>query len=314
MAVIEPFLRASEVGTQLARTPLKALEVLAEPVRRDLRRDVRHSLGIPEHPPEMVTDPERVFLPLDAIARKVHADIPAMVIGGLSALFLQTLHPLTMAGVADHSTYAEHAIGRLRRTAAFVSFTTYGTVEEAQEAIEQVRLVHRRVTGTTPDGRPYAAADPELVTWVHAAEMWSFLRAAARYGSVRLTPEQCDAYFAETATVAYELGATWVPRSRAEMEAYFRRMRPHLYAGQQAREARNFLLRGVARRPEDRAVYTVIVAAALSLLPTWARSELGIPTLPGLDPFVVTPLARVFCATARWAITPSAPAVVTDLA
>jgi uncharacterized protein (DUF2236 family) len=310
-AMLDPLFRVSEVGTHLARTPLRLLEGLAEPVRRDLQKDVRHSLGVPERPVPLVTDPNRVYLAPDAVAREVHADIPAMVIGGLSALFLQVLHPLTMAGVAEHSSYAEDPIGRLRRTAAFVSFTTFGTTDQARRAIEQVRRVHRRVQGVAPDGRAYSASDPQLVTWVHAAETSSFLCSAQRFGRSRLDPEQCDRYLAETAVVAYELGATWVPRSRAELDAYFRRLQPDLYAGDQARETRDFLLRGVARRPEDHVVYTVIAAAALSILPAWARGELGVPNPPLVDRLFVVPLARALCATVRWAL-PGEPSLLAE--
>ena len=40
----------------------------------------------------------------DRPVRIVHADA-SMFIGGLRALLLQTLHPLAMAGVAQHSDY-----------------------------------------------------------------------------------------------------------------------------------------------------------------------------------------------------------------
>ncbi len=188
----------------------------------------------------------------------VHADLPAMLIGGVTALLLQTLHPLAMAGVAEHSSYQEDPLGRLRRTASFVGVTTFGTVTEAEAAIAQVHRVHRRVKGIAPDGRPYSAADPELVTFIHVAEMASFLASSQRYGSRPLTPEECDRYYEEVAPVALALGATWAPRSAAEVESYFLRLRPDLYAGPQARAARDWLLRGVARRLSDRAVYSLV--------------------------------------------------------
>jgi uncharacterized protein (DUF2236 family) len=304
-----PVQRLGELGTRLALTPLQVLAVLAEPVRADIGRQVRRSLGFGKGPPPQIdTDPATAFLPPGAVARIVHGDLPSMVIGGLSALLLQTLHPLAMAGVAEHSLYAEDPIGRLRRTATFVAATTYGSSQQAKEAIEQVRAVHRRVRGVAPDGRPYSAGDPELVTWIHVAEMSSFLHAAQCYGPAHLDAAECDRYYAETAVVALELGAEWVPRSAAEVEAYFKRMRPELYAGPQAIAARDFLLRGVARRPEDRLTYAVIAAAAVSLLPVWARTELGLPNPPLADALVVTPVAQVMCAALRWAITGAAPA------
>jgi uncharacterized protein (DUF2236 family) len=296
------------MGVRLALVPLRRIGSAAEPVRADLGRGVRRSLGLPEVPPPRASDPGDAYVRPGSVVRRVHGDLPSMLIGGLSALLLQTLHPLAMAGVADHSAYRDDPLGRLRRTAAFVGATTFGTTEHAREAIERVRRVHRRVRGVAPDGRPYSADDPELITWVHVAEVVSFLRAAQRFGPARLGETECDAYYHEAARVAYELGATWVPRRTVEVEAYLRRVRPELYAGAQALAARDFLLRGVGRRPEDRAVHAVVAAAAVSLLPGWARAELRIPSPPGVDALFVVPLARAVCAGMRWAVAPITPA------
>jgi uncharacterized protein (DUF2236 family) len=301
--------RLVALGERLAsvpiRLPLAAAGALAAPVRDDMRRSVRRSLGVPADPPPRVTDPAQAFLPPGGVARQVHGDLPSMVIGGLAALLLQTLHPLAMAGVAEHSSYQDDPIGRLRRTASFVGATSFGTVDQAMAAIERVREVHRRVHGRAPDGRPYSANDPELLTWVHVAEMYSFLTASLHFGPHRLSDDDCDRYFAETAIVARSLGARWVPESRDEVQAYFQRVQPDLYAGPQALVARDFLLRGVARRPNDRAVYAIIVGAALTILPGWARAELGIPAVPLADKLLVMPVARAFCAALRWTVDPA---------
>ena len=287
------------------RLPLRALEAAVAPVRASVRKDVRRSLGSPVREVRQPEgDPRRAFLRPSGVAREIHGDLAPMVIGGLSALLLQTLHPLTMAGVAEHSGYADDPVGRLRRTATFVGVTTFGSLDDAEEAIDRVRRVHEKVHGVAPDGRPYSAGDPDLVTWVHVAEAWSFLRATDRFGERRLGDGDRNAYLAETAPLALRLGADWAPRTVDEIDAYFRRMRPQLYAGRQAMEARNFLLRGVARTPGDRAAYTVIAAAAVSVLPGWARRELRIPRPPLLDAAVVVPVAQIFCAGLRWAVSP----------
>ena len=179
-------------------------------------------------------DPETAFVHPGSVVRVIHSDLGVMMIGGLSALMLQALHPLAMAGVADHSSYEDDPIGRLRRTANFVGTTTFGTTAEAREAIRHVKAVHRRVRGVAPDGRPYSADDPELLTWVHAAEMYCFLEASQRFGTRRLSKDECDAYYKQTAPVAIELGAEWVPSSVDEMHAYFLRLRHDLYGGPQA--------------------------------------------------------------------------------
>ncbi len=300
----EVAVRAAQVFTAPLRVPLAAGARVIAPVRADIRRGIRRSLGVPAEPPPRAAHVGEAFLPPGCVARRVHGDLASMVVGGLAALLLQTLHPLAMAGVADHSNYQEDAIGRLRRTANFVGATTFGTVEQATRAIEDVREVHRHVHGRAPDGRRYSANDPELLTWVHVAEMSSFLAAAERYGPQRFSTDEKDRYFQETAVVARSLGARWVPETVGEVEAYFKRVKPDLYAGPQAIEARDFLLRGVARKPNDRALYVGIVAAALAIVPRWARTELGIPTPPLVEDVMIVPLARAFCGALRWIVRP----------
>jgi uncharacterized protein (DUF2236 family) len=305
---LNPVERATALGGSVATAPLRLVGGLAGPARGDMARNVRRAIGFREEPAPIASDPDDAYLPPDGIARRVHADLPVMVIGGISALLLQALHPLAMAGVAEHSSYQEDPLGRLRRTASFVAATTFGTLDEAEAALEQVRRVHRRVRGVGPDGRPYSADDPDLVTFIHVAEMASFLASSQRYGSRPLTPTDCDRYYDEVAQVAVDLGATWVPRRSAEVESYLLRMRPELYAGPQARAARDWLLRGVARRPGERAVYSLMVAAAVGVLPGWARRELGLSIAGPLDLLVdtaaVTPLTRGLSTLLRWVVTP----------
>jgi uncharacterized protein (DUF2236 family) len=145
---------------------------------------------------------------------KVHSHL-STVIGGLRALFVQTMHPLAMAGVADHSDYRKDPLGRLERTAQFVAATTYGTTAEAMHAIEVVRRVHVHVRGIAPDGRPYDASDPALLSWVHNVEVDSFLSAYRRFGP-GATDEDADRYVAEMTRVGAALGADQIPPTVAE--------------------------------------------------------------------------------------------------
>ncbi|MGA3249986.1 MAG: oxygenase MpaB family protein, partial [Paraburkholderia sp.] len=111
----------------------------------------------------------------EAVCWKVHADFTSMMTGGISALLLQALHPLALAGVWDHSSFRTDILGRLRRTATFIAGTTYGNRRDALALIERVKQIHLGVAGTAPGGRPYQASDPALLTWVHVAEVSSFL-------------------------------------------------------------------------------------------------------------------------------------------
>lgn len=237
-----------------------------------------------------------------SVTWRVHADL-SMLVGGVRALLLQTLHPLAMAGVADHSDYRRDPWGRLQRTAAFVGATTYGTTEQALAAVETVRRVHERVQGVAPDGRPYRAQDPDLLTWVHATEVDSLLGAFRRYGG-RLTPADQDRYVAEMATVAGLLGAADPPRSAGALAAYLRDVRPELRAGPSAHQAVRYLLAPPLPLPA-RPAYGLLAAAAVELLPFWARLELRLPLPPVTGAVAVRPAAAGLIQVMRWSLGPS---------
>jgi uncharacterized protein (DUF2236 family) len=241
--------------------------------------------------------------------RRVHGDA-SMFIGGLSALLLQSLHPLAMAAVAGHSGYRGDPWGRLQRTSTFLATTTFGTEAHAQQACAQVRAVHERIRGVTVDGDAYHAADPHLLAWVHAAEIDSFLRAHQRYGTQPLSEEGCDAYVADTARVATELGVLDPPRNRAELARLLADYRPELRASAQARDAARFLLLNPPVPAAARLPYAVLAANAVSLLPSWAARELNLPRLPILDEWCVRPLGVAVTSAVRWAMAPLRPATV----
>jgi uncharacterized protein (DUF2236 family) len=107
-----------------------------------------------------------------------------------------------LAGVWDHSNFRQDLLGRLRRTGQFISGTTYGSRADAEWLIEKVKTIHLKVTGNAADGRPYAASDPALLTWVHVAEVHSFLQAHLRYRNPHLSAADQDRYYAEIALIA----------------------------------------------------------------------------------------------------------------
>lgn len=236
----------------------------------------------------------------DSVTWRIHAD-GSMLIGGVRALLLQMLHPLAMAGVADHSDYRRHPEDRLATTSHFVATTTFGTTEQAEAAFEMVRRVHRRVEGTAPDGRPYSANDPHLLAWVHHAEVDSFLRAYQRYGAAPLSAADADRYVDEMAVICERLGGTAPARSVVELDRWLDGIRPELVVGEQARDAARWLLRAplpLAARP----AFAVIAPAAIGLLPQWAAEELRVPRIESLDPIVVRPAATTLVRTLEWAV------------
>ena len=274
-------------------------------MRAQLREAFRRSLGAKGDPPPACNDPEEAYFPPGCITRQVHGDVPPMLIGGLAALLFQMLHPLAMAGVADHSNYREDPVGRLDRTATFLNTTTFHSRSTAEAAIAKVRRIHTRVVGTAPDGRPYSASDPALIAWVHATEVHSFLVSWRAFGWRRLSPTEEDAYLDEMSRVAIALGADDVPRTVGALYDYFDDVRPELELTAAARSARNFILRGVGRWPHELAGYGILMAAAQSTLPGWARRQLGLITVPAGDQLMVRPAARALATAMRWVATPS---------
>ncbi|PZS23090.1 MAG: hypothetical protein DLM54_02010 [Acidimicrobiales bacterium] len=282
----------------------------ATPFRPAVVARMGRLFGADRLPQEQYTDPPGdpgLFGPR-SVTWRVHAN-PAMVIGGFSAVMLQTLHPLAMAGVADHSAWREEPLRRLSRTSSFVVATTYGSIPVADAMIEVVKAVHARVVGTAPDGRSYSANDPALLRWIHVAEVTSFLRAYQQYEPWPLSGADADRYLDEVAVVAERLGATEVPRSRAQVRAYLREVRPELAAGEQARGAVEFVRNPLGDDPWTQAAYGLVVQAGIGLLPGWARAMLGLHQSAVVERTIVRPATWSLISAMRLATGPP-PALI----
>jgi uncharacterized protein (DUF2236 family) len=234
------------------------------------------------------TDDLGLFGP-DSVTWRVHAD-PSMALAGLRALLLQAVHPLAMAGVAQHSDFRGDPWGRLFRTADYVAVTTYGTSAEAHRAAARVRGIHRRLSGVEPEsGTAYRVDDPELLLWVHCSEVESFLSTAVRCG-LRLTRSERDAYYDEQVRAAELVGirARDVPSSEDDMAQYFLDMAPHLRVTEEARRTARFVLWPpmpslVALGTPARPAWVALAGAAAAMLPRWARRLYALPGLPTTD-------------------------------
>ena len=235
-----------------------------------------------------------------AVAWHVHGDVTSMMVGGISSLLLQMLHPAVLAGVWDHSNFRTDMHGRLRRTARFIALTTYGGREEAEAVIARVRHIHDRVGGVLPDGTPYAANDPALLAWVHITEATSFLNAWRRYVEPHMPRADQDRYFAEMAQVARALGAAPVPSDRAGARRMIEAYRPQLRTDCRTREVRDLVLKAATADLLAVGVQTLGNQAAIDLLPDWARRMHGLP-----NPLLARPLVRAgtlgVAQTLRWA-------------
>ncbi|MDQ0564665.1 DUF2236 domain-containing protein [Erythrobacter citreus] len=272
---------------------------LSERLRLKLVEQVRGVFNDVESGQQPVPPSDEALFARDTPIRMVHADIVAMMVGGIRGLLLQMLHPHALQGVLDHSNFRSDMHGRLRRTARFIAVTTFGHRDDAQAAIGRVNRIHAAVGGTLPDGSPYSASDPRVLAWVHVAEATSFLAAYLRHVRPDMPGAEQDEYYRQFAVIALALGADPVPTSRAEAEAIFRELRSDLAASPAAREVADLVL---TQRPKGapHAVQALLGAEAVALLPPFARSMLGLER-PGLAAIPARAATWGMGKTLRWA-------------
>lgn len=226
----------------------------------------------------------------DSVTWRIHAD-PSMLLGGFRALMLQATHPLVMAGFDDNSFFRGDPWGRLQRTGRWLATVTYGSTAEAQEAGAMLRRLHGGLRpGVEPEtGLRYRVDDPALLLWVHCTEVDSFLSTYRRSGG-RLDPGDGDRYVSEMRASAELVGLSRsvVPQTEAQIEQYYRAVRPQLRVTAVAR--RNVLWgfappmpRWVALGTPARPAWAALVGVAAGLLPSWARRLYRLPGLPTTD-------------------------------
>jgi uncharacterized protein (DUF2236 family) len=219
----------------------------------------------------------------------------AAFVGGVRGLLIQAAHPEVVAGVHDHSRYREDPLGRLSRTSAYVTATTYGAMPEVEAAVRFVRRAHRPVAGMSHRGRPYSAGDPGMAAWVHNALTDSFLRAFQVYGSRRLSEDEADRFVAEQTRVGALLDADPMPTTARELAAWVAG-HPEVGPSPGLTEAVGFL-RDPPLRPAQRAGYAALFTAAVAILPVRIRDTLGLGPAPGGEA-----IGRATVAGLRWAL------------
>ena len=211
----------------------------------------------------------------DSVAWRVHSD-PSLLIAGIAAFTLQALHPLAMAGVAEHSAFSDDFLGRTRRTGEFVQGVVYGSSARAERLCRMVRSVHEPVVGVSPDGRPYAANDPDLLDWVHIAEYLAIASANRRFALHPMTRDELDQYIAEVARVGEETGVEHPPRSWDELLASLERHRPNLAVGEYAAAGVGFLNDPFIIPAAAKPVWRSLWGGAKASLPPVARRLLNL--------------------------------------
>jgi uncharacterized protein (DUF2236 family) len=244
------------------------------------RSAAAYASSIPEDPAD------NGFFGPASVAWRVSADLASSV-AGLRSLLMQALHPLAMAGVDQHSDWRRDPVGRLAATSAYVATVTFGERATAERAAARVRRIHEHVRGLDRvTGREYAAGDPALLLWVHAALVDSALAVGQLFGTP-LSPEDADRYVAEMVVAAELVGVprALAPASVAALDCYISSVRPELRCTPAAAESMAYLLDPPGLDEDIAEIWQDVRDGAIVALPDWAREMYGYlapgPLTPG---------------------------------
>jgi uncharacterized protein (DUF2236 family) len=208
-----------------------------------------------------------------SVTWRVVGDVSTFI-GGIRALLIQAAHPEVVAGVVDHSVYESDPLGRLSRTSAYVTATTYGAMPEVDEALQRVRRAHIGVEGRSHRDRPYTANGARYAAWVHNVLADSFLAGYETYGARVLSTADTDRYVREQARLGALVKATELPRTRAELSRWIAK---HPDVGPSpGMEQTVAFLRHPPLPPTVLPAYELLFHAAAASVPSRLASILGI--------------------------------------
>lgn len=293
MLMVQCLTSAADASSEFVQTRL----------RQALAQQVRAMTGSSSGPPVAFLQPvgDPGWFGPDSVTWKVHAHLVSMLVGGLSSLLIQAMHPGALAGVWDHSSFRTDLRARLGRTAYFIAATTYGGNEMAQQAIDLVNSIHDRVKGLGPDGKPYDARDPHLLRWVHLGETLSFLTAYCSFGDPALPLFMQNQYMVEMQRIGKALGATDLPSSVTSANQMLLSYRPELVVDDRVQEV-IALIKNFPSRRRDQPFVKLIVQAAFDLLPDWVMSDLCLTRPPKWQRYLVRQALAISSIPLDWAL------------
>ena len=168
------------------------------------------------------------------ITERVNGERLVVLVWG-RAILMQLAHPLVAQGVADHSSFREATVTRLRRlhgTIKAMLDLTFGDADAKGATTDRINAIHDRVHGHLSEdagrwqaGTPYSATDPALLTWVEATLLDSMPMAYQAFVAP-LTSVEIDAYCDEASRGSERLRipAGMVPASRAALDIYLQQI------------------------------------------------------------------------------------------
>ncbi|HKY92916.1 MAG TPA: oxygenase MpaB family protein [Nevskiaceae bacterium] len=228
---------------------------------------------------------------------------PTALIAFQRSIVVESFDPFLAAAVHDQNGVRNYATRRFDRTIQYFLTVACGDSRAAIEASEILMRVHARATGIEPvSGRPYSANDPASQLWIHVTGWQSNLLCYERYGGGRLSATDEARYWQECA-IAAELQTCKpadVPRSRAEVRAYYAAMRPRLCLSDRSRALIRYFLHST-RTVAGTGLWIgshLMARSTIATIPRWMR-QLGGFDQPAWMDAAVLPATQAAVAFAR---------------
>lgn len=202
-----------------------------------------------------------------------------VLIGGARAAIMQVADPKVAAGVAQFSNYQTDPIGRLERTMDSMLTIGFGTPEQREAVLEDLRGIHSAVRGRTSGGKAYSALDPQLMYWVLATLVDTVLVVERRYLG-RMRHADRVRYVEESRVVADAFGIPekFVPDGYGAFRSYMAERVQEFMPDDDSRQITRSLLKpGLPIVPDP--VFAPLDWITIELLPSTLRHRLGLSNL-----------------------------------
>ncbi|WP_405161595.1 oxygenase MpaB family protein [Nocardia sp. NBC_01499] len=290
-------------GGRMADTIFRAVEGVRDP-RPSSRTSKRERHTMSSHD-AVVPHEDYGFFGPDSVSWKVFRYPTALSIGFQRTVVTEMYEPFLLASVNDTGAVSKRPSLRYDRTLQYMATVTFGDSHSVLKASDILVKIHSKITGTEPiSGLRYDANDPEAQLWIHLTAWHSVLYTYEKFGPGKLSPEEENQYWAECARAAefQTINLDDVPRSRAQMRAYYERMRPILAATEATQQHVEQLLNSASAPLPDSVLLWPVAKltqglfrrATIASLPRWMRKMGGVQQSPVTDALATVALQILF--------------------
>ena len=206
-----------------------------------------------------------------------------LLAGAGRAILLQLADPAVGRGVAEHSTFTDRPINRLKGTLTYVYAVVYGSDEQLQEVRRRVNRAHVPVRRAADEKSPgYNAYNADLQLWV-TATLYDTAHTIIEKIYGPLDDESADAMYRDYAKLgtALQLPERMWPEDRAAFRRYWDERIRALRADENAVRVGRGLLYPQRAALWYRAIMPFARFLTAGFLPHQLRSDFGLPWSDG---------------------------------